>query len=91
MRNSGTIAVGLPARVVREGKRDQLVASRWTTSAGAELEGVSSYRLINTSHQVAINGPSYRPNRRPKPDTAPNTKEAIGSNINTGIHTCGIT
>jgi DNA replication protein DnaC len=34
-------------------------------------------RLINTSHQVFMNGPSYRPNKRPGrgPDT---TKEAIG-------------
>ncbi len=23
-------------------------------------------RLINTSHQVIMNGPSYRPNKRPK-------------------------
>ncbi|MEV4847463.1 ATP-binding protein [Micromonospora matsumotoense] len=23
-------------------------------------------RLINTSHQVFMNGPSYRPNKRPK-------------------------
>jgi len=35
-------------------------------------------RLINTSHQVFMNGPSYRPNKRPKRDTAPKTKEAIG-------------
>jgi hypothetical protein len=27
---------------------------------------------------VSINGPSYRPNKRPKRDTAPKTKEAIG-------------
>ncbi|CAL9329806.1 hypothetical protein SUDANB174_00043 [Streptomyces sp. enrichment culture] len=26
-------------------------------------------RLINTSHQVIMNGPSYRPNRRPKNPT----------------------
>jgi DNA replication protein DnaC len=24
-------------------------------------------RLINTSHQVFMNGPSYRPNKRPRP------------------------
>jgi DNA replication protein DnaC len=34
-------------------------------------------RLINTSHQVFMNGASYRPNKRPKRDTATNTKEAI--------------
>ncbi|MFJ1536786.1 hypothetical protein ACIOFV_52480 [Streptomyces mirabilis] len=26
-------------------------------------------RLINTSHQVIMNGPSYRPNKRPKNPT----------------------
>ncbi len=26
-------------------------------------------RLINTSHQVFMNGPSYRPNKRPKTNT----------------------
>lgn len=34
-------------------------------------------RLINTSHQVFMNGPSYRPNKRPG-RTAQPTKEAIG-------------
>lgn len=36
-------------------------------------------RLINTSHQVFMNGPSYRPTKRPgnnKPTKPP--KEAIG-------------
>lgn len=27
-------------------------------------------RLINTSHQVIMNGPSYRPNKRPKNPTS---------------------
>ncbi|MEU6192058.1 IS21-like element helper ATPase IstB [Nocardia sp. NPDC047038] len=37
-------------------------------------------RLINTSHQVFMNGPSYRPNKRPVTKNAPKTppKEAIG-------------
>ncbi|WP_109526421.1 IS21-like element helper ATPase IstB [Nocardia aurea] len=37
-------------------------------------------RLINTSHQVFMNGPSYRPNKRPGTKTEPKTpkKEAIG-------------
>jgi len=37
-------------------------------------------RLINTSHQVFMNGPSYRPNKRPGTTTKPETKpkEAIG-------------
>jgi DNA replication protein DnaC len=34
-------------------------------------------RLINTSHQVFMNGPSYRPNKRPGRTDEP-TKEAIG-------------
>jgi hypothetical protein len=34
-------------------------------------------RLINTSHQVFMNGPSYRPNKRPGRGTE-TTKEAIG-------------
>lgn len=34
-------------------------------------------RLINTSHQVFMNGPSYRPNNRPNRGTKP-TKEDIG-------------
>jgi DNA replication protein DnaC len=34
-------------------------------------------RLINTSHQVFMNGPSYRPNKRPGRGTEP-TKEAMG-------------
>lgn len=34
-------------------------------------------RLINTSHQVFMNGPSYRPNKRPGRGTEP-TKETIG-------------
>jgi DNA replication protein DnaC len=34
-------------------------------------------RLINTSHQVFMNGPSYRPNKRPGQNT-PHTKEATG-------------
>jgi DNA replication protein DnaC len=34
-------------------------------------------RLINTSHQVFMNGPSYRPNKRPGRSVAP-TKEATG-------------
>lgn len=34
-------------------------------------------RLINTSHQVFMNGPSYRPNKRPKQGTQP-PKEATG-------------
>jgi DNA replication protein DnaC len=29
-------------------------------------------RLVNTSHQVFMNGPSYRPNKRPRTKT-PNT------------------
>jgi DNA replication protein DnaC len=32
-------------------------------------------RLINTSHQVFMNGPSYRPNKRPNRATSP-LKEA---------------
>ena len=28
-------------------------------------------RLINTGHQVIMNGPSYRPNKRPKNPNAP--------------------
>ena len=32
-------------------------------------------RLINTSHQVFMNGPSYRPNKRPGHATS-TTKEA---------------
>ena len=37
-------------------------------------------RLINTSHQVFLNGPSYRPNKRPGTNNQPKTprKEAIG-------------
>ncbi|WP_329405747.1 IS21-like element helper ATPase IstB [Nocardia vinacea] len=37
-------------------------------------------RLINTSHQVFMNGPSYRPNKRPRTKNEPKTpqKEAIG-------------
>ncbi|MFC7831004.1 ATP-binding protein [Streptomyces sp. NPDC057375] len=31
-------------------------------------------RLINSSHQVIMNGPSYRPNKRPKGTTEPPTK-----------------
>ena len=31
-------------------------------------------RLINTSHQVIMNGPSYRPNKRPKNPTAKDEK-----------------
>ncbi|UUU36747.1 IS21-like element helper ATPase IstB [Streptomyces sp. CA-210063] len=31
-------------------------------------------RLINASHQVIMNGPSYRPNKRPKNPTEPPTK-----------------
>ncbi|MFD3762739.1 IS21-like element helper ATPase IstB [Streptomyces sp. NPDC058622] len=31
-------------------------------------------RLINASHQVIMNGPSYRPNKRPKNPTDPTTK-----------------
>jgi DNA replication protein DnaC len=36
-------------------------------------------RLINTSHQVFMNGPSYRPNKRPGTNNKPKTKpkEAI--------------
>jgi len=34
-------------------------------------------RLINTSHQVFMNGPSYRPNKRPKQGARP-PKEAAG-------------
>ncbi|WP_031467876.1 IS21-like element helper ATPase IstB [Sciscionella sediminilitoris] len=34
-------------------------------------------RLINTSHQVFMNGPSYRPNKRPTPGDS-TTKEATG-------------
>ena len=36
-------------------------------------------RLINTSHQVFLNGPSYRPNKRPGTNNQPKTqpKEAI--------------
>ncbi|WP_305016644.1 ATP-binding protein [Amycolatopsis sp. WAC 04182] len=34
-------------------------------------------RLINTSHQVFMNGPSYRPNKRPKQGAQP-AKEAAG-------------
>lgn len=31
-------------------------------------------RLINTSHQIIMNGPSYRPNKRPKnPSAKPDT------------------
>ena len=30
-------------------------------------------RLINTSHQVVVNGPSYRPNKRPKAKTPTTT------------------
>ncbi len=31
-------------------------------------------RLINTSHQVIMNGPSYRPNKRPKnPPASPSS------------------
>ncbi|MET7737719.1 ATP-binding protein [Streptomyces sp. NPDC005402] len=30
-------------------------------------------RLINASHQVIMNGPSYRPNKRPKNPTADRT------------------
>jgi DNA replication protein DnaC len=33
-------------------------------------------RLINTSHQVFMNGPSYRPNKRPG-SVIPTTKEDI--------------
>lgn len=37
-------------------------------------------RLINTSHQLFMNGPSYRPNKRPGTKNEPKTpkKEAIG-------------
>jgi hypothetical protein len=28
-------------------------------------------RLVNTSHQVFMNGPSYRPNKRPAPPPSP--------------------
>ena len=34
-------------------------------------------RLINTSHRIFMNGPSYRPTKRPGRSTEP-TKEAIG-------------
>ncbi|MFJ9822702.1 IS21-like element helper ATPase IstB [Streptomyces sp. NPDC101151] len=34
-------------------------------------------RLINTSHQVIMNGPSYRPNKRPKNPTAKTDKPKI--------------
>ncbi|MET9662622.1 hypothetical protein [Streptomyces sp. NPDC006510] len=34
-------------------------------------------RLINTSHQVIMNGPSYRPNKRPK---GPTDKPGTSSN-----------
>ena len=34
-------------------------------------------RLINTSHQVFMNGPSYRPNNRPR-STAHDRKETNG-------------
>ena len=37
-------------------------------------------RLINTSHQVFMNGPSYRPNKRPGTKDQP-SKENIGWNI----------
>jgi DNA replication protein DnaC len=37
-------------------------------------------RLINTSHQVFMNGPSYRPNKRPKPAVTTN----IGAPTKTG-------
>ncbi|WP_433304135.1 hypothetical protein ACQP2F_14040 [Actinoplanes sp. CA-030573] len=36
-----------------------------------------SNTLINTSHQVFMNGPSYRPNKRPNRPAAP-PKEAAG-------------
>ncbi|SMD23023.1 ATP-binding protein, partial [Lentzea albidocapillata] len=31
-------------------------------------------RLINTSHQVFMNGPSYRPNKRPRSVTSDKNK-----------------
>ncbi|MDQ1051644.1 ATP-binding protein [Streptomyces sp. V4I2] len=34
-------------------------------------------RLINTSHQVIMNGPSYRPNKRPKNPTDKPTKPSV--------------
>lgn len=34
-------------------------------------------RLINTSHQVIMNGPSYRPNKRPKNPTDKPAKTTI--------------
>lgn len=35
-------------------------------------------RLIDTSHQVIMNGPSYRPNRRPKNPTDKHGKPPTG-------------
>lgn len=34
-------------------------------------------RLINTSHQVIMNGPSYRPNKRPKNPTSKPGKPSV--------------
>jgi DNA replication protein DnaC len=34
-------------------------------------------RLINTSHQVIMNGPSYRPNKRPKNPTDKSAKPSV--------------
>ncbi|MFE3416360.1 ATP-binding protein [Streptomyces mirabilis] len=40
-------------------------------------------RLINTSHQVIMNGPSYRPNKRPK---NPTEKPAHSGGCRVGTH-----
>ena len=41
-----------------------------------EINSALLDRLINTSHQVFMNGPSYRPNKRPGSIT-PTAKEDI--------------
>src|SRR5258708_2160927 len=56
----------LPAAQIRD-----LAALRWLQAGesvilyGPVVVGSLVDRLINTSHQVFMNGPSYRPNKRP--------------------------
>ncbi len=46
----------------------------WTERIDSQITESLLDRLINTSHQVFMNGPSYRPNKRPRGNHEPKTQ-----------------
>lgn len=48
-------------------------------------------RLINTRHQVFMNGASYRPDKRPSRNVADNSTKATRQNVNRTPRPCEIT